>query len=43
MKFRTNRFKLIKEDFSSNYDYYAVFIIRDMANNQYYTKPVKIK
>ncbi len=43
MYFRTNRFKFIKEDFSSNYDYYAVFIIKDMANNEYYTKPVKIK
>ena len=43
MEYRTDRFKLIKEDFSSNYDYYAVFIIRDMANDVYYTKPVKIK
>ena len=43
MSFRTDRFKLIKEDFSSGYDYYAVFIIRDLANNLYYTKPVKIK
>ena len=43
MYFRTDRFKLIKEDFSSGYDYYAVFIIRDLANNIYYTKPVKIK
>lgn len=43
MYFRTNRFKLIKEDFSSGYDYYAVFVIRDLANNIYYSKPVKIK
>ena len=43
MSFRTDKFKLIKEDFSSGYDYYAIFIIRDLANNLYYTKPVKIK
>ena len=40
--FRTDSFKIEKEDFSSNYNYYAVFAIRDLANYVYFSKPVKI-
>ena len=38
----TNGFKFIKEDFDSEYDYYAVFKIWDIANNIYYSRLVKM-
>lgn len=41
-RFRTNMIKLVKEDFSSEYDYYVVFRINDIANNSYYSKPIRI-
>jgi len=40
--FRTNLLKLEKEKFDDNYDYYLLFRIKDIANNNYYSKPVKI-
>lgn len=40
--FRTNMTKFIKEDFSSGYDYYVVFRIFDVANNEYDSNPIKI-
>lgn len=38
----TNGFKYIREDFDSEYDYYAVFKIWDTSNNIYYSKLVKM-
>ena len=40
--FRTNMVKFKKEDFKSDYDYYVVFRIYDIANNEYSSKPIKI-
>ena len=39
---RTNMFKFKKEDFSDDYDYYIVFRVIDIANNEYNSKPIKI-
>ena len=39
---RTNMVKFIKEDFNDKYDYYVVFRIKDIANNEYSSKPIKI-
>lgn len=38
----TDEFKFIREDFDSEYDYYALFRIWDTANNDYYSKLVKM-
>lgn len=40
--FKTDQFTLVKEDFSSNYDYYVIVQIWDTANNTYYSNIVKI-
>ena len=40
--YRTNKVKFKKEDFKSDYDYYVVFRIFDIANNEYNSKPMKI-
>ena len=40
--FRTNNFKFIKEDFSDKFDYYLVFRVYDIANNEYDSKPIKL-
>lgn len=39
---RTDMFKFKKEDFSDKYDYYIVFRVFDIANNEYDSKPIKI-
>ena len=39
---RTNMVKFKREDFSDNYDYYIVFRVFDIANNEYNSKPIKI-
>ena len=38
----TDEFKFVKEDFSSDYDYYALFRIWDTSNNSYYSNVVKM-
>ena len=40
--FSTDQFKLIKEDFSADYDYYVAVQIWDTANNTYFSNIVKI-
>ena len=40
--FRTNKIKFIKEDFKNGYDYYIVFRVFDIANNEYDSKPIKL-
>ena len=42
-KFRTDKFKVVKEDFNTDLNYYVIFEISDLANEVYYTNPVKIK
>ena len=39
----TDEFKFVKEDFSSDYDYYALFKIWDTSNNSYFSDVVKMK
>lgn len=39
---RTNMAKFTREDFSDDYDYYIVFRVLDIANNEYNSKPIKI-
>ncbi len=41
--FKTDEIKFIKEDFSSNYDYYVVFKVTDLSNQEYYSLPIKLK
>ena len=41
--FKTDEIKLIKENFSSDYDYYVVFRVLDIANNEYDSMPIKLK
>mgnify|MGYP002852872345 CR=1 FL=1 len=43
VEFPVEEFKFIKEDFDSEYDYYAVFRIWDTAGNEYYSNLVKMK
>ena len=42
-EFLSDEFKLIKEDFSSDYDYYALFKIWDTENNSYFSNVAKMK
>lgn len=42
MELVTDEFKFVKEDFSSDYDYYALFRIWDTSNNDYYSDVVKM-
>lgn len=39
---RTNMIKFKREDFRDDYDYYIVFRVIDIANNEYNSKPIKI-
>ena len=39
---RTNMFKFKRQDFSDGYNCYVVFKIHDIANNEYYSKPIKV-
>ena len=41
--FKTDEIKFIKEDFSSDYDYYVVFRVLDVTNNEYDSMPIKLK
>lgn len=38
-----DEFKFVKEDFSSDYDYYALFKIWDTSNNSYFSDVIKMK
>jgi len=40
--FNTDQFTLVKEDFSSDYNYYVIVQIWDTANNTYFSNVVKI-
>ena len=42
-EFLSDEFKLIREDFSKDYDYYALFKIWDTTNNSYFSDVVKMK
>ena len=42
-EFLSDEFKLIKEDFQSDYDYYALFKIWDTENNSYFSNVAKMK
>ena len=39
----TDKFKFIRENFDSNNEYYAVFYIKDVTGNGYYSDIVKMK
>ena len=43
IELNVDEFKYIKEDFDSEYDYYALFRIWDTANNVYHSKLVKME
>ena len=43
MEYDTDEFEFILENFEKTSDYYCVFIIKDVNNNTYYSKIVKMK
>ena len=43
MEFSTDMFKFVREDFDSDNDYYATFLIQDVSGKSYYSDIVKMK